>query len=82
MTTKRNWDWVRATYNPLTVAPAPVAEDSFHFPSCVANGLSDRQKKALMKVFDSACLRAATRSNSSPNSPTVPVFNFKSNQFK
>ena len=82
MISKQNWDWVRVTYNPSSVAPAPVAEDSFHFPSCVTNGLSERQKKALMKVFDSACLRAAARSNNSPNSPTVPVSNFKSNQLK
>ncbi len=63
MTMKQNWDWVRATYNPSIGTHPGVADEPMRFPSCVANGLSERQKRALMKVFDAACLRAATKRN-------------------
>lgn len=63
MTMKQNWEWVRATYSPLTGARQSVIDEEPRFPSCVANGLSMREKKALMKVFDAAYLRAAAQRN-------------------
>ena len=56
-----NWEWVRATYS-LSEASRPTAvDDSIPYPSCLANGLSPRQKRALLQVYTAACERAEVR---------------------
>jgi hypothetical protein len=57
----QNWDWVRSTYNPSALLKENVVDDGFRFPSCVANGLSVREKKALLQVYPAAYQRAEAR---------------------
>ncbi len=55
-----NWEWVRSTYGQAVSPRSIVVEESFHYPSCLSNGLSLRQKKALLQVYYAAHQRAET----------------------
>ena len=57
----QNWDWVRSTYGLSALRKENIVDDDFRLPSCITNGLSLRQKKALLQVYAVAYQRAEAR---------------------